>query len=87
MCCCQCENERPKRGGIFSAIVKLLLLYAVLVIGGGTLINTGHPVAVEVGQILHLVTFVEPASHWAHAQGFEPLAATIDFLAAGLPIG
>ncbi len=82
--CCQTKTRRPF--GFFSLLFNLLLVYLVLVVGGGTLINTGHPVAVEVGQLFHLVTFVDPTITWADGQGHEPLATTVRFLSNGVPI-
>ena len=49
MCDCQCQDRKPRRRlGVLSMVFQLALLYLVLVFGGGTLIHTGHPVAVEV---------------------------------------
>ena len=69
MCRCQChaphhDGKAPARrsGGFMGTLFKLVVLYVALVFGGGTLINTGHPVAVEAGKLLHMVTFVEPST-------------------------
>ena len=91
-CCCHhdhCGDDgRPRRtGGFFRTLFSVLLLYATLVFGGGTLINTGHPVAVEAGRLMQLVTFVEPTIGWASHRGYKPLATGLRRLAAGAPIG
>ncbi|MHC5023271.1 MAG: hypothetical protein ACYTGG_05095 [Planctomycetota bacterium] len=63
------------------------MLYVLMVFGGGTLINTGHPVAVEVGRMLHLVTFVEPTISWADHAGHDALAGGLRVLAHGVNVG
>ncbi len=88
MCCCQCQRAEPKRRfRPFALLFQLLLLYVLLVVTGGTLINTGHPVAVEVGRLLHLVTLVDPAIGWAHGCGLERVAEGLHALAGGVPLG
>ena len=67
-------------------LLQLLMLYVVLVFGGGTLINTGHPVATEVGRIMHLVTFVHPAIHWTDGHGLDPVADGLRVLSRGFPV-
>jgi hypothetical protein len=62
------------------------MLYMVLVFGGGTLINTPHPVAQEVGKLLHTVTFIEPAIGWAQSNDYKALAGGLQTLAAGFPV-
>ncbi len=81
--CCQGRSRRPL--GLFSVLFNVLLLWVILVVGGGTLIKTGHPVAVEVGEWMHLVTFVDPTVYWAENHGYDPLATTVRFLSAGIP--
>jgi hypothetical protein len=67
-------------------LFKVMCVYALLVFAGGTLVNTGNPVAGEVGQLLQLVTFVEPTIAWADSHGVEPLAHSLRFLADGFPV-
>lgn len=88
MCqCACCDKTEPRRGfRPIAFLVNMALLYLLLVGGGGTLINTGHPVAEEVGHLLQVVTFVEPTIHWAYSAGYEPLAHGIEVLAGGIPI-
>src|SRR5262245_55058096 len=51
MCpCCGNQTVEKRRSGVIGTAFKLLLLYVVLVFASGTLINTGHPVAVEAGR-------------------------------------
>jgi hypothetical protein len=61
-----------------------VLLYVGLIFTGGTLIHTGHPVAVETGRLIHTVTFVEPAIKWANSRGFAPLAYGLRTVADGM---
>ncbi len=85
MSCCPCCHATPRKPfGVFTWVFNVLFLYVLLVFGGGTLINTGHPIAVEVGQLLHLVTFVDPAIFWADSHGYEPLANAIRVLSDGI---
>ncbi len=86
MSCCQCCHATLRRPlGALTWVFNALLIYVLLVFGGGTLINTGNPIAVEVGQMLHLVTFVDPAIYWAASHGYEPLANAIRVLSDGIP--
>ncbi len=88
MCGCQCcKPSESRRFRPFATLFNLALVYLLLVVGGGTLMNTHHPVAVETGRILHTVTFVSPAIHWADTRGYEKLAGGLQFLARGIPIG
>jgi hypothetical protein len=57
------------------------------VVTGGTLMNTGHPVAMEAGHLLHVVTLIDPAIYWADMQGVEPVAHGLRFISHGVPIG
>ena len=82
-------QERPRRrgvGGVIGFLFQVVFLYALLVFGGGTLINTGHPVAMEVGRILQLVTFVEPTIYWAQGEGYELAAEGLRTLANGVTL-
>jgi hypothetical protein len=49
--------------------------------------NTGHPVAVEAGRLLHVVTLVDPAIMWADGRGAEPVAKGLRILSHGIPLG
>ncbi|MCI0364844.1 MAG: hypothetical protein L0Y44_12575 [Phycisphaerales bacterium] len=89
-CCCNCHEYSAggrRRGGIVSTFFKLVLLYVVLVFGAGTLINTGHPVAVESGKLIQVVTFINPAIGWADSQGWEHLAHGLRVLSSGVSFG
>ena len=90
--CCPCCQEQPattprRRFRPIAVLLNLVLAYILLVVGGGTLINTGHPVAVEVGRIMHLVTLVEPTIHWAQANHHDTMAGGLNVLAHGVPVG
>jgi hypothetical protein len=86
--CEQCLKSKPRRKiGIFRMLMQLLLLYAILVFGAGTLIHTGNPVAVELGRLIQTVTLVEPSIHWADSAGYEMLADGLRLLAGGIDIG
>ncbi|MDY7109541.1 MAG: hypothetical protein SYC29_12975 [Planctomycetota bacterium] len=85
--CDHCHESKPRRKvGIFRTLMHLLLLYALLVFGAGTLIHTGHPVAVELGRLIHTVTFVEPGIYWAESSGLDPLADGLRLLAHGVDV-
>ncbi len=89
MCQCACCGYENKRRGFrpLALLFNVALLYLALVVGGGTLINTGHPVAVEAGRLLQTVTFVEPSIAWAHASGLDAVAGGLRLLSAGFPVG
>ena len=82
---CECPDRRKSFRPI-AFLLNLVLVWLVLIVGGGTLMRTGHPVAVETGHILHTVTFVQPAIHWAAGRGIDPLATGLRMAASGLPI-
>ena len=63
---------------------RLLLVYVGLIFAGGTLINTGHPVAMETGRLIHTITFVEPAIHWTQSHGWYPVSMGIETVARGV---
>jgi hypothetical protein len=67
-------------------LFNLALLYVLAVVAAGTLINTGHPVAVEAGFVLKTITLVEPSIEWAEEHRMRPLAGGLRMLAQGLPI-
>ena len=90
--CCPCCQEQPtttprRRFRPIAVLLNLVLAYALLIVGGGTLINTGHPVAVEVGRIMQLVTLVQPTIHWAQANDHDTMAGGLTVLANGVPVG
>jgi hypothetical protein len=89
MCQCGCcVRPQPKsRFRPFALLLNLALAWLLLVVTGGTLINSGHPVAVEAGQLLHVLTLVDPAISWADAQGVEPVAHGLRLVSYGIPIG
>ena len=89
MCQCACCGS-PRTRSRFRPMVllfNLALAWLLLVVGGGTLINTGHPVAAEAGRLIQTVTFVDPAIGWADASGVQPIAHGLRFLSGGIPIG
>lgn len=81
--CVNCQKPR-RRGSFLGFVAQTLFLYAVAVFLGGTLINTGHPVAVETGRLIHTVTLVGPASHWSAEHGLKPVSYALDFLSNGV---
>jgi len=89
MCpCYSCQNP-PRRsiiGRLFSFVASVALLYAGSLLVSGTLINTGHPVAVEVGELMQVVTFVEPTIDWADSNHMDFVANGVRILSGGLPI-
>ena len=88
MSCCECYSEPRTRRGFrpVALLLNLVLAWLLLVVGGGTLLRTDHPVAVETGRILHTVTFVQPAIGWADDRGIRPLSGGLRLAAGGLPI-
>ena len=86
-CCCGCQSGEKRRIGVIGTIFKLVLLYVVLVVASGTLINTGYPVAVEAGRLIQVVTLVEPATLWAQHHHWDHVAGALQTLAQGFPIG
>lgn len=71
-------------GGLLSGLFKCLLLYVGLVFAGGTLIQTGHPVAVESGRLIHTIAFIEPATHWLQTHGYGAVAYGVQAIADGM---
>ena len=89
MCpCYSCQNpsKRSFLGRAFSIVVTLVLVYAGALLFSGTLINTGHPLAMEMGQLIQVVTLVEPSIHWAEGHDMEGVARGLRMLSSGLPI-
>lgn len=78
--CC----SRRHGGGLISGLFKLVLLWVGLVFAGGTLINTGHPVAVESGRLIQTVTFVDPAIRWTQSHGYGAVAYGLQAVAGGM---
>lgn len=68
-------------------LFRLFILYFALVFGGGTLMNTNYTVAVEVGKIMQLVTFIDPTIRWAETNGYVGIATGLKALANGAPVG
>lgn len=87
MCQCQCQPQPTRRFRPIALLFNLVLAWAVLVLGSGTLINTGHPVATEAGKLLQTVTFVQPAISWADGHDIAPLANGLRVLQRGVPVG
>ena len=93
--CCHCcgePNQQPaekprKRFRPIAMLLNFVLAYILLVGGGGTLINTGHPVAVEAGKMVQTITFVQPTIHWAETNDHRGVAHGLRVLSNGLPIG
>jgi hypothetical protein len=87
---CECCVHQARPNGGFkpiSFLFRVALLYAALVVTGGTLMNTGHPVAAEAGGLIRQLTFVDPAISWADAKGLAGLAGGLRLMAGGIPIG
>ena len=85
-CCCNQTETPRRRRGLFGSIFNVMLVYVVLVVAGGTLINTGNPMAIEIGEIIHLVTFIDPLQAWVYGLGLSPLASGLDLLQGGIPL-
>lgn len=90
MSCDRCspyENrsaEKTRRTSFLGVVTQLLIAYALTVFLSGTLIHTGHPVAVETGRLLQTVTFVEPAQNWSAEHGLKPVSYALNFLSKGV---
>jgi hypothetical protein len=80
---CQ-QIKKQRRSGVLKILVHVLFVYVLLVFGGGTLIQTGHPVAVEAGELIHTVTLVDPMIHWAHDKGLDTIAGGLQTLSDGV---
>lgn len=78
--------SEPERPSILGHLFNLALLYILVVVAAGTLINTGLPVAVETGAVLKTIMLVEPSIEWAEEHRMRPLAGGLRMLAQGLPI-
>ena len=86
--CSCCGYDEPKKRGFrpIAMMFNFAIAWLVLVVGGGTLINTGHPVATEAGRLIQTVTLVEPVTIWADAQGYQPVATSLRVLSHGFPV-
>jgi hypothetical protein len=84
--CCTRQESRPRFRPV-GLILNLALAWLLLVVTGGPLINTGHPVAVEAGRLIRVVTLVDPAIMWADDRGVEPVAEGLRILSHGIPLG
>lgn len=81
-------QEVERRGvGPFGWLFRLFILYFVLAFGGGTLMNTNYPMAVEAGKMMQLVTFIDPTIHWAESKGYHGVANGLKAIAGGAPVG
>jgi hypothetical protein len=81
-------GERPRRRfSLVRLVFQVVALYVVLLFGSGTLIKTGNPVAVEVGRIIQVATFVEPTIYWAETRGHRVVAKSVRTLSSGMQIG
>jgi hypothetical protein len=83
MCACDCSGNpaTTRRFRPLGFMFQVLAVYLLLVLGGGALLRTGHPVAIETGRLIHTVTFVQPTIHWAESRGFEGLAGGLRLVA------
>ena len=86
MCDCEGRQERRRGGGLISTVFQIALLYVALVFGGGTLIQTGHPIATDVGELIHAVTFVDPSIGWAERNDHHMIGHGLETLAGGVDV-
>ncbi len=84
--CCGYDAPRKRRFRPMALVFNFALAWLMLVVGGGTLINTGHPVATEAGRLIQTVTLVEPATVWADSRGYQPVATGLRVLSHGIPV-
>lgn len=86
--CACCGYEQTKKRGFrpIALLFNIALTWLLLVVGGGTLINTGHPVASEAGRLIQTVTLIEPATAWADNKGLQPVAHGLRTLSHGIPV-
>ncbi len=84
--CCGYEEPKKRRFRPIALMFNFALAWLMLVVGGGTLINTGHPVATEAGRLIQTVTMVEPATIWADNKGLQPVAHSLRVLSHGIPV-
>ncbi len=89
MCACDCHRTASPRPRFrpLSLAFQILATWLLLVLAGGTLMRTQHPVASEAGRLIQTVTFVEPAIEWMDARGYGRVAGGLRLVAAGIPVG
>ena len=84
--CCNPSSPEYRRFSPLGLLFKVFVIYFVLVFGGGTLVNTGQPVAVEAGKLMQTVTLIHPAIRWAESRGYDGVARGLKAIAGGAPI-
>ncbi len=84
--CCGYDEPKKRRFRPIALLFNFALAWLFLVVGGGTLINTGHPVATEAGRLIQTVTLIEPATAWADSKGYQPVATSLRVLSHGIPV-
>jgi hypothetical protein len=91
---CSCEDRRqdrprPRRsffGRLIRTTIEFVLVYLLLIFAGGTMMRTGHPVAVEAGKLVHTVTLVKPAIYYAQERDLHFVANGLRIVANGVDL-